>query len=1316
MAGMHHTSEPKSSTSSAHDVQTDRVNENLKDLSISSSTKKKVGGTKKRKQTTPPNTYKTKDKEIQRPLSQASCRSKRSGSESGSATSPAGSSHPSGEHIGETIAAAKYSDPSEPRKVLGPETRFPSNVQRKQSQKASKKEFKFEAYIPLCEVQQSLKKGELIEGVLRINPRNYEDAYISAPDGLMDIYIGGILDRNRALNGDVVAVMLKEPKDWKILWDDLKDYEMKHSLKLFSDTENDERIFPDLIQLSNVREGVDPNSEHCDSLNSTANVKNDVKPMDTFEIGVFNELSVKGEERQFNGRKKRKNRNRKNRLRKHAKEYLDEQEVKCISVTLDSDVKKDATSNCSDAIPKESKEDLHIPSKSTSDRNSYSSTSFNDSVNNSQYKQQSIKNEEFTITADSSKEIENTAKNLKDVEWTNESCLEGNKLIMIPDDIPQFACCDDVFTTETTNDTVIEEDNHSEELFTVPVEPDKLSGDEFSLSDSGDSTCHQKIEQLQEDRAFFSNEQDTLNNNPAADLVYDMTELHPVEYQVNESEANSHSVLTEIQCTENKSFIEEIKSSDTNLGACTLTSNSNSINIIMPHNVTVPSSETESKMVTNEDGSGKENNDCKTGQVCTEPLSTPFKQVNSDTYNNAEKSPKKERKAKRKEQFSKLKRQKSSEEKQKIAYLTELMKYPWGVQFIQRTAKVVHILEKKHTRMAAGCLKLLQNDNSKWALFSPFDHKLPRIFIPLRECPPGFLLRPKDFSNYMFLAKIEEWTEDSKFAKGTLIQKLGEVGEIEAETSGILLENGIDTDNFDEDTLKDLPQESNWSIPLDEVQARRDFRNECVFTIDPSTARDLDDAVSCNELEDGLFEIGVHIADVTYFVKEDTALDSVASKRATSVYLVQNVVPMLPHTLCERLCSLNPGEDRLSFSVVWKVTTEGDIVDEWFGRSVISSCVKLSYEDAQVMIENPQKQWDTNDFPHISGKFTKEDIVKRVIKLNTIAQQLREKRFKKGALRLDQVKLQFCLDRESGMPSGFSIYEHRDSNRLIEEFMLLANMAVAHRIYKSFPDQALLRCHPPPERKLMNDVLTLCEGMGIKLDASTSGTLQASLAALVDSDDIYSKARSQVLTSLCSKPMKCALYFSSGGINDSSDCHHYALNVPLYTHFTSPIRRYPDIIVHRLLAASLDNTPATYTSKLLKKLANHCNDKKYTAKRVNELSSELFLTAFIRQCGPMEEQAMVMSVMDHSFDVLVLRIGLVKRVYCDKLNLKSKCYAKEKGAPYLLLNWNEGAEFIQEIRIFTLVMVSLSVQTDEPMKINVVLKYPDTLEDSQLSS
>nr|XP_056706548.1 DIS3-like exonuclease 2 [Euleptes europaea] len=638
-------------------------------------------------------------------------------------------------------------------------------------------------------------------------------------------------------------------------------------------------------------------------------------------------------------------------------------------------------------------------------------------------------------------------------------------------------------------------------------------------------------------------------------------------------------------------------------------------------------------------------------------------------------------------------------------------------QFLQKTGKVVYILEKKHSRAAMGSLRLLTDRNSelfkKCAMFSPVDHRVPRAYVSLADCPPDFASRPEDYSSTLFICRIVDWREDSNFAIGQLAQSLGQAGEIEPETEGILTEYGVDFLDFSPEVLQCLPQSLPWVIPPEELAKRRDLREECIFTIDPSSARDLDDALSCKLLPDGNFEVGVHIADVSYFVLEGTALDKIASKRATSVYLVQKVIPMLPRLLCEELCSLNPMADRLTFSVIWKLTPEGKILDEWFGRTTICSCAKLSYDHAQSMIENPEKELTAEELPPVSPRHSINEVRQAVLSLHLIAKQLRKQRFVDGALRLDQLKLSFTLDKESGMPQSCYVYQYQESNKLVEEFMLLANMAVAHQIYRSFPAQALLRRHPPPLTKMLNDLSEFCSQMGLEIDFSSAGALHKSLSETFGTGK-YAEARKAVLTNMFSRPMQMAVYFCTGELEDEALFCHYALNVPLYTHFTSPIRRFPDILVHRLLSASLGAGPALrMKSDEIQKQADHCNDRKMASKRVQELSADLFFAIFVKEHGPLESEAMVMGVLNEAFDVLVLKFGVQKRIYCNALPLVGFHFQKLGKKPQLSLMWEpespEQDAVQQDIAIFTLVEVVLRSDS-VPLKYSAVLKRPSGME------
>ena len=372
-----------------------------------------------------------------------------------------------------------------------------------------------------------------------------------------------------------------------------------------------------------------------------------------------------------------------------------------------------------------------------------------------------------------------------------------------------------------------------------------------------------------------------------------------------------------------------------------------------------------------------------------------------------------------------------------------VLKHPkWQkLGLVQRTGVVVAIKEMKHSRLAAGTIRLLADNNSKFFLFSPTDSRVPRMKIPMSEAPANLQTRDDMYAGVMFIGKLVRWDLVSS-ALGRLERSLGSGSDIAVRSEALLLENCIDYGEFSAEALACLPPDCDtWKVTEKEIKKRRDFRSECVFTIDPATARDLDDALSVVPVGEGRWRVAVHIADVSHFVRAASGLDRAAAARATSTYLVDRVVPMLPRPLCEKLCSLNPHEDRLTFTVEWTLGPKAEVLSEWFGRTVIRSCAKLAYEDAQCLLEGRAVPELAVAAPH-----TTDQVAAAVSTLNKLAVILRERREQAGALRLDQPKLCFTLNRDTGLPDGFYVHEHRDSNKLIEEFMLLANMAVARKV------------------------------------------------------------------------------------------------------------------------------------------------------------------------------------------------------------------------------------------------------------------------------
>ncbi|KAJ3513274.1 hypothetical protein NLJ89_g3039 [Agrocybe chaxingu] len=540
-------------------------------------------------------------------------------------------------------------------------------------------------------------------------------------------------------------------------------------------------------------------------------------------------------------------------------------------------------------------------------------------------------------------------------------------------------------------------------------------------------------------------------------------------------------------------------------------------------------------------------------------------------------------------------------------------------------------------------------ERPKIVWFKPTDKRVPLIAIPTEQAPPDFVQNSEAYVDKLFVACIKRHPISSLHPFGTLVEELGPIGDIEVETSALLKDCNFPTEDFTDNVLKCLPPIP-WMIPERELETRKDLRDERIFTIDPETAKDVDDAVSIKNNEDGTFDIGVHIADVSFFVKPNTPLDRDARKRATSVYLVQRAVPMLPPTLSEQLCSLLPGEDRLAFSVVFTMDSDAKVLKKWFGKTIIRSAAKLSYSDAQRAIDGHPLGVVQVDPSHQSS-----DIEHDIRRMNILAKHLRANRFQSGALSLETPTLSFQLE-ENGLPVDCGQYERREANTMIEEFMLLTNITVAQQIAVHLPEQALLRRHDTPIERRLNTFNQRAERLGYKMDTSSSGALMRSF------DAIDNPTARKLLELLSFKATQRAKYFCAGML-DIAKYGHYALNTPLYTHFTSPIRRYADVLVHRQLEAVLQGgveTKFIMDRDAVAKIAQQCNIKRDSAVLAQEQSAHLFLCVLIadltHRYGPVVRQAKVVGVLEAAFDVLVPEFGIEKRVHVDQMPIDNHVY------------------------------------------------------------
>ncbi|KAJ7638869.1 SSD1 protein [Roridomyces roridus] len=542
-------------------------------------------------------------------------------------------------------------------------------------------------------------------------------------------------------------------------------------------------------------------------------------------------------------------------------------------------------------------------------------------------------------------------------------------------------------------------------------------------------------------------------------------------------------------------------------------------------------------------------------------------------------------------------------------------------------------------------------ERPKIVWFKPTDKRVPLIAIPTEQAPPDFIQNSEGYVDKLFVACIKRHPISSLHPFGTLVEELGPIGDVEVETSALLKDCNFPTEDFTENVIKCLPPMP-WTIPERELEIRKDLRADRIFSIDPDTAKDLDDALSIKLNEDGTYDVGVHIADVSYFVKPNTALDRDARKRATSVYLVQRAVPMLPPALSEQLCSLVPGQERLAFSTIFTMSSDGTVLKKWFGKTVIKSAAKLAYSHAQNVIDG-----QTLGSVPVIPEHDAADIAHDIKVLQGLAKNLRARRFENGTLSLDSLRLQFKLD-DNGMPIDCGQYQRTEANELIEEFMLLTNIAVAQHIAVHLPEQALLRRHDNPIERRLNVFTERAQRLGYDMDTSSSGALMKSFNAITD------PTARRLLELLSFKATHRAKYFCAGML-DIAKYHHYALNTPLYTHFTSPIRRYADLLVHRQLESVLQGVGATEPKftmdrDAVAKVAQQCNIKRDSATLAQEQSAHLFLCVLIadltQRYGPVVRQAKVVGVLDAAFDVLVPEFGIEKRVHVDQMPIDNHVY------------------------------------------------------------
>eukprot|EP00741_Cyanophora_paradoxa_P002860 tig00000640_g2776.t1 len=613
----------------------------------------------------------------------------------------------------------------------------------------------------------------------------------------------------------------------------------------------------------------------------------------------------------------------------------------------------------------------------------------------------------------------------------------------------------------------------------------------------------------------------------------------------------------------------------------------------------------------------------------------------------------------------------------------------------QPTGRVLGVI-KRNWRPYCGSIETDADGNpprGEKVLFVAVDRKIPKIRIHTRQ---SSLLAGK-----RIVVSIDGWDRHSRYPSGHYVRIIGPIGDKAAETEVLLHENDIPVHPFSEDCMACLPK-APWRIENEDLSARKDLRGLRVCSIDPPGCKDIDDALHCRALPNGNFEVGVrilvapHIADVSHFVKAGTALDVEGAARSTSVYLVGRRIDMLPEQLTTDICSLVGQRDRLTFSVVWELTPKADIVRVEFFKAVIKSVAALSYGEAQNRMDDPKD---------------KSDLTQDIRNLNRLAKELKRKRIEAGALTLASPEVRFEIDLETSDPIDMALYETKEANSLVEEFMLLANCSVAEKIVQHFPQCSVLRRHPPPFPHAFDQLVAACRRRGIELKVSTSKELAESLDRAIIKDQPYFNKLVRILSTRC---MNQAVYFSSGEVARENYVH-YGLACPLYTHFTSPIRRYADVLVHRLLAACIG----------LESLADHLQNKETVGKacevmnrrhlmaqRAGRASVQLHTLIFFRG-KVVEDDAMVIRVRSNGVVVLVPKYGFEGIVNVNVKGAKRRQGADpKKGGPGLpegpLFSYlDEEQALVSEglaLRLFERVRVRIAVESPQPHRQELVLR------------
>jgi exosome complex exonuclease DIS3/RRP44 len=559
--------------------------------------------------------------------------------------------------------------------------------------------------------------------------------------------------------------------------------------------------------------------------------------------------------------------------------------------------------------------------------------------------------------------------------------------------------------------------------------------------------------------------------------------------------------------------------------------------------------------------------------------------------------------------------------------------------------RVVGII-RRSGRHFVGVLRAVSDPSAQSHVFLPLNGRIPRIRVRTRQS--------STLRDQRIVVAVDGWSRYSVYPMGHYVRTVGAVGSKEVESEVLLLEHDIPFEPFTQAVLDCLPSAGNsWKVPEDPKQwkpsNRRDLRHLNVCSIDPPSCVDIDDALHVRPLGDGTFEVGVHIADVTHFVKTDTAMDREAARRGTTVYLTENRIDMLPQLLGTNLCSLKSHVDRYAFSVLWIMTEKAEILSTDFCKSVIRSRHSFSYAEAQARIDDLQAQ---------------DELSQSLRTLMQLSRCMRQQRMNNGALVLASPDVHFSLDPENLNPVDMAQYEMKGTNSLVEEFMVRANSSVADRIRQTFPDCAVLRRHAAPPEDKFAPLVQALTALQLPVDITSGAAVSATLDGAIRENDPYFNTAVRILATRC---MMQAQYFSAGDA-PVEDYQHYGLALDIYTHFTSPIRRYADVLVHRQLAVAIGVTSkksslADMTGKKMKEVTEVLNYRKRQAEDAQRSSVELYTQLFFRG-RIVYEPAIIVAIRQNAFSVLLPKYGIQATIYLrdiptESLNLGATTHEKD---------------------------------------------------------